>query len=147
MVVGKWRGDAVAKPGNFIGTPVIINVRQDPRVGAPSGAMITRLEPLQYAEVTTDVGGMTVAFYYDSAPVTIDNFLRLASEGFYDGLKFHTVIPGFSIQTGDPKNDGTGGPGYTIDAEFNTRKHEFGVLSMSRMRDPLEDANNGVGPR
>ena len=72
----------------------------------------------------------------------MDNFLKLASEGFYDGLGFHTVLPGFTIQTGDPKADGTGGPGYSIDAEFGTRKHTAGVLSMSRMRDPLSRSTN-----
>ncbi len=136
-----------AKPGKFIGTPLVIGVRQDHRVGAPSGALVTRIQPLQYAEATTAAGTMTIAFYYDAAPVTIDNFLKLAAEGFYDGLQFHTIVPGFTIQTGDPKNDGTGGPGYSLDAEFNMRKHEAGTLSMSRMRDSLEDANTGVGPR
>jgi peptidyl-prolyl cis-trans isomerase B (cyclophilin B) len=122
-------------------------VREDRRLGAPSGAMVYRIQPLQYAQVSTDHGDMTVAFYYDAAPVTVDNFLRLATEGFYDGMGFHAVLPGFTIQTGDPKGDGTGGPGYSIDAEFNTRKHNVGVLSMSRMRDPLEDVATGVGPR
>jgi peptidyl-prolyl cis-trans isomerase B (cyclophilin B) len=133
---------------NFVGTPVVISVREDRRLGAPSGAMVYRLQPLQYAVMSTaDHGDMTIAFYYDAAPVTVDNFLKLAAEGFYDGLPFHTIIPGFTIQSGDPKGDGTGGPGYTIDAEFSTRRHDAGVLSMSRMRDPLEDPATGVGPR
>jgi cyclophilin family peptidyl-prolyl cis-trans isomerase len=132
---------------NFVGTPVVIEVREDKRIGAPAGAMVYRLEPLQYAVMSTDQGEMTLAFYYDAAPVTVDNFLHLAGQGFYDGLTFHTILPGFTIQSGDPKGDGTGGPGYNIDAEFSTRKHEAGVLSMSRMRDPLEDPTTGVGPR
>jgi cyclophilin family peptidyl-prolyl cis-trans isomerase len=134
-------------PIDFIGTPLVIEVRQDPRVGAPSGPMVTRIRPLQYVEAQTSAGPMTIAFYYDAAPVTIDNFLRLAGQGFYDGLAFHTILPGFSIQTGDPKDDGTGGPGYTVEAEFNNRKHEAGVIAMSRMRDPLEDAAAGIAPR
>jgi cyclophilin family peptidyl-prolyl cis-trans isomerase len=109
--------------------------------------MVYRLQPLQYAEMSTDLGDMTIAFYYDAAPVTVDNFLQLASQGFYDGLPFHTILPGFTIQSGDPKGDGTGGPGYNIDAEFGTRKADAGVLAMSRMRDPLEDPGTGVGPR
>jgi peptidyl-prolyl cis-trans isomerase B (cyclophilin B) len=97
--------------------------------------------------MSTDQGDMTIAFYYDAAPVTVGNFLKLASEGFYDGLAFHTIVPGWTIQSGDPKGDGTGGPGYTLDAEFSTRRHDAGVLSMSRMRDPLEDPTTGVAPR
>jgi peptidyl-prolyl cis-trans isomerase B (cyclophilin B) len=141
------RKDEMLAPANFVGTPLVIGVREDKRLGAPSGAMVTRIQPLQYVEMTTDAGNMTVAFFYDAAPVTIDNFLKLTEQGFYDGLKYHTVLPGFTIQTGDPKEDGTGGPGYTIEAEFNTRKHDAGVLSMSRMRDPLEDPATGIGPR
>lgn len=141
------RPGQMLSPANFIGTPVVIGVRDDRRLGAPTGAMITRIQPLQYVEMITDTGPMTLALYYDAAPVTVDNFLRLTEQGFYDGLVFHTILPGFTLQAGDPKGDGTGGPGYSIDAEFNTRTHEAGVLSMSRMRDPLEDPATGVGPR
>lgn len=141
------RPGQMLSPANFIGTPVVIEVRDDKRLGAPTGAMVTRLQPLQYVEMSTDAGEMTIALYYDSAPVTVDNFLKLTEQGYYDGLNFHTILPGFTVQTGDPKGDGTGGPGYSIDAEFNTRPHETGVLSMSRMRDPLEDPATGVGPR
>src|SRR2546421_3154562 len=132
---------------NFVGTPVVVGVREDRRLGAPSGAMVYRLQPLQYAVMSTNQGDMTIAFYYDAAPITVDNFLKLAGEGFYDGLPFHTILPGFTIQTGDPRGDGTGGPGYNIDPEFSTRRHDAGVLSMSRMRDPLEDPATGVAPR
>jgi peptidyl-prolyl cis-trans isomerase B (cyclophilin B) len=80
--------------------------------------------------------------YPDSAPKTVDNFIKLAKEGFYDGLTFHRVIPGFMIQGGDPNGNGTGGPGYTIEGEFsdngfkNDLKHTRGVLSMARAMDP-----------
>ncbi len=137
----------MVSPANFIGTPIVIGVRDDKRLGAPTGAMVTRVQPLQFVEMTTDAGTMTIALYYDAASVTVDNFLKLTDQGFYDGLIFHTILPGFTIQGGDPKGDGTGGPGYSIDAEFSTRTHEAGVLSMSRMRDPLEDPATGVGPR
>jgi cyclophilin family peptidyl-prolyl cis-trans isomerase len=141
------RKDQILSPASFIGTPLVIEVREDKRLGAPTGAMVTRIAPLQYGEMTTDAGSMTIAFFYDAAPTTLDNFFHLVHEGFYDGLTFHAVLPGFTIQAGDPKADGTGGPGYSVDAEFNTRKHEAGVLSMSRMRDPLEDPSTAVGPR
>ncbi|MCI7735648.1 MAG: peptidylprolyl isomerase [Clostridiales bacterium] len=76
--------------------------------------------------------------YPDVAPETVGNFISLAGEGFYDGLTFHRVIPGFMIQGGDPNGDGTGGPGYAIRGEFsnngvqNDLSHTRGVLSMAR---------------
>lgn len=80
--------------------------------------------------------------YEDKAPLTVQNFEKLANEGFYDGLKFHRVIPGFMIQGGCPLGNGTGGPGYNIKGEFtlnghaNDLKHTRGVLSMARAMDP-----------
>lgn len=80
--------------------------------------------------------------YPEVAPKTVENFLKLAKEGFYDGLTFHRVIKGFMIQGGDPNGNGTGGPGYSIVGEFaanghkNDLKHERGVLSMARAQDP-----------
>ncbi len=87
-------------------------------------------------------GVMTGELYEDIAPVTVENFEKLANEKFYDGLTFHRVIPGFMIQGGCPKGDGTGGPGYTIKGEFdsngfkNDLKHTKGVLSMARTMFP-----------
>lgn len=81
--------------------------------------------------------------YPDKAPKAVENFEKLANEGFYDGLIFHRVIPGFMIQGGDPKGNGTGGPGYSIHGEFkangfpqNDIKHTRGVLSMARAASP-----------
>lgn len=80
--------------------------------------------------------------YADAAPQTVANFIELANKGFYDGLTFHRVIPGFVIQGGCPQGTGTGGPGYSIKGEFamngfeNPLKHERGVLSMARAADP-----------
>ncbi len=76
------------------------------------------------------------------APNTVANFISLVEDGFYDGLTFHRVIPGFMIQGGDPDGNGSGGPGYTIEGEFsangfeNQMKHERGVISMARTSDP-----------
>ena len=89
-----------------------------------------------------DGGVMKGELYPDIAPKTVENFEKLANEGFYDGLIFHRVIPGFMIQGGCPDGNGTGGPGYSIPGEFtmngfkNDLKHERGVLSMARAMDP-----------
>lgn len=119
----------------FQGTPLVVGVRADRRAGAPNGPMVIKVEPLQYVAVTTNRGPMTMAFYYDVAPHTVSNFVTLASQGYFDGIGFHRIVPGFVIQGGDPRGDGTGGPGYQIDAEFNDRPHEPGVLSMARSMD------------
>ena len=87
-------------------------------------------------------GIMKGELYPEIAPVTVENFEKLANEGVYDGLTFHRVIPGFMIQGGCPRGNGTGGPGYTIKGEFtmngfkNDLKHTKGVLSMARAMDP-----------
>ena len=85
---------------------------------------------------------MTGELYPELAPNTVRNFIALANSGFYDGLTFHRVIPGFMIQGGCPDGTGTGGPGYEIDGEFssnghpNDLKHTLGVLSMARTMAP-----------
>ena len=83
------------------------------------------------AEITTHEGKIVVDLNFKAAPNTVANFVELANSGFYNGLVFHRVIPGFMIQGGDPNGDGTGGPGYTIDDEANDLKHETGVISMA----------------
>lgn len=122
----------------LIGTPIVVEGRTDKRPGMGNVLMVYRVEPLRYVKMTTSKGEMTAAFYYDVAPNTSDAFLRLSSEGYYDGLTFHRIVPGFVLQGGDPLGTGTGGPGYMIDGEFNDRKHFPGVLSMARSGDPLE---------
>lgn len=85
---------------------------------------------------------MRAELYPEIAPETVKNFVELVEKGFYDGVIFHRVIPGFMIQGGDPTGTGTGGPGYHIKGEFaangfeNNLKHEKGVLSMARAMDP-----------
>lgn len=89
-----------------------------------------------------DGGVMKGELYEDIAPISVENFEKLANEEFYDGLTFHRVIPGFMIQGGCPEGTGMGGPGYTIKGEFaqngveNNLKHTIGVLSMARAMDP-----------
>ena len=84
----------------------------------------------------TTAGDITLDTYPEVAPGHVGNMIGLAKLGFYDGVVFHRVIKGFMIQGGDPKGTGTGGPGYTISAEFNDRPHEPGTLSMARTSDP-----------
>ena len=97
----------------------------------------------EQAVLKTSLGEMRVAFWPDVAPKTVANFKKLAREGFYDGTAFHRIIKGFMVQGGCPNTregqkgmPGTGGPGYMIKAEFNTKSHVKGVLSMARSSSP-----------
>lgn len=88
---------------------------------------------MKKAVISTQYGDMQVEFFEKDAPGTVDNFVRLAQSGYYDGLKFHRVIPDFVVQGGCPNGTGTGGPGYTIKCELTgeNQYHERGVLSMA----------------
>ena len=98
------------------------------------------------AVMTLENGGViTLEFFPADAPKHVENFVKLARAGFYDGQRFHRVEPGFVVQIGDPQSKtlpmnhpamGTGGPGYTIKAEFNNRKFDRGLLGMARKDDP-----------
>ena len=98
---------------------------------------------MKYVRIEMEDGGvMRGELYPEIAPETVANFEKLVNDGFYDGLTFHRVIPGFMIQGGCPEGTGMGGPGYTIPGEFtangfkNDLKHERGVLSMARAMNP-----------
>lgn len=123
-----------AAGGDIVGTPIVIEARADKKIS--NDPMVYHLEPLRYAAMSTDSGDVTMAFYYDVAPNTVESFLTLADGGYFDGLTFHRIVPGFVIQGGDPIGTGGGGPGYELNAEFNNRPHEAGVLSMARTSDP-----------
>lgn len=88
---------------------------------------------MKKADIHTEKGVMHVEFYDQDAPNTVDNFIKLSKEGFYDGLTFHRVIPDFVIQGGCPDGTGMGGPGYSIDCELDgdNQYHDRGVLSMA----------------
>jgi peptidyl-prolyl cis-trans isomerase B (cyclophilin B) len=98
----------------------------------------------ELAVIKTTEGEMVVRFWPEVAPKTVENFKKLAREGFYDGTAFHRIVKGFMIQGGDPLTKdpesesrwGTGGPGHKIKAEFSERPHVRGVLSMARSQDP-----------
>jgi len=100
-------------------------------------------ESTELAVLETNLGRIVIEFKPDVAPGHVANFIKLAKSGFYDGVRFHRVIPGFMIQCGDPNTKsgprsmhGTGGPGYEIDAEFNDITHDRGIVSMARKSDP-----------
>ncbi len=95
------------------------------------------------AIIETNLGTIVFKLLPDLAPETVRNFEKLARDGFYNGTLFHRVIPGFMIQGGDPNTKtgnkstwGTGGPGHTIKAEFSSRSHHRGIVSMARSQDP-----------
>ena len=100
----------------------------------------------EVAVIKTSLGEMVVELWPDVAPKTVENFKKLARDGFYDGTAFHRIIKGFMVQGGDPNTKdpskealfGTGDPGYKIKAEFSNRPHERGVLAMARNGDPQE---------
>jgi peptidyl-prolyl cis-trans isomerase B (cyclophilin B) len=102
-------------------------------------AAVAKKKPrTKLAVITLAKGGVIkFKFYAKDAPKTVENFISLAKKGFYDGLSFHRVEPGFVVQGGDPAGNGSGGPGYTIKGEFSdTLKHVEGAVAMARTNDP-----------
>ena len=109
--------------------------------GCGNDEQVITENPIVTMEVE-DYGTIKIELYPEYAPNTVANFVSLIESGFYDGLTFHRLVPGFVLQGGDPDGNGTGGPGYTIDGEFaangytkNTLSHETGVISMARSSD------------
>lgn len=118
-------------------------------IESPGGTMAARTAPAgeeldtlvekaktSKARITTNKGDIVFTFYPGDAPQHSAAFIKLAEDGFYDGVKFHRVEPGFVIQGGDPDGNGTGGPGYRLKAEFNKRPHIRGTVAMARTSDP-----------
>jgi peptidylprolyl isomerase/peptidyl-prolyl cis-trans isomerase B (cyclophilin B) len=102
---------------------------------SPAGAQGKPMHPT--AVIVMEKGGeIRIELYPEDAPKHVESFVTLSKKGFYNGLTFHRVEPGFVAQGGDPKGNGTGGPGYTLKAEFNQRKHVRGTLAMARSQDP-----------
>ena len=128
-----------------IGAIALLAVPGLPSLGAvgPAGAQ-QPTPPSQGAKkvkesavITMEKGGeIKFDFFPEDAPKTVENFVTLARKGFYDGLVFHRVEPGFVVQGGDPQGNGMGGPGYKIKAEFNKQKHVRGAVAMARSNDP-----------
>ncbi len=116
--------------------------------GAPAFLFNLKKENIEELKVTQVVlnlkqGKIKIKLFPEKAPITCANFVYLAEKGFYNGTLFHRVVPNFVVQGGDPLskdnfpgNDGTGGPGYTIPAEFNDLPHQTGTVAMARSQDP-----------
>jgi peptidyl-prolyl cis-trans isomerase B (cyclophilin B) len=111
---------------------------EEPAKAAATDTTAKKIDPHDVVAVITMAKGgeIVIEFYPDDAPKTVDNFIKLANKGFYNGLTFHRVEPGFVVQGGDPKGNGTGDAGYNIPAEFNKRKHLTGTVAMARASDP-----------
>jgi peptidyl-prolyl cis-trans isomerase B (cyclophilin B) len=118
--------------------PLVIETLGNP--GRNDAPAVTHIELAEQAIITTDKGVIKAKFAYEAAPHTVDNFISLSRQGFYDASAFHRIISGFMIQGGDAyanmETAGTGGPGYQIMKEFSSKKHERGTLSMARASDP-----------
>jgi peptidyl-prolyl cis-trans isomerase B (cyclophilin B) len=100
----------------------------------------------EYAVIDTRHGQIKMELYPDKAPKTVANFKKLASEGFYNGLTFHRVVPGFVAQGGDPQGSGAGGPGYTIEAEIHPDlKHVTGAVATARLGDQVNPQKASSG--
>lgn len=90
----------------------------------------------EYVKIETDYGNVYFEFFEHDAPKHVEAFKKLTNEGFYNGLVFHRVVPDFVAQTGDPTGTGTGGPGYNLKAEFNSKPHIRGAIGMARAQHP-----------
>jgi peptidyl-prolyl cis-trans isomerase B (cyclophilin B) len=124
---------------------MVMALADETKTNTPTNAtMSTPANTNEVAVINTTEGTMVIEFWPDVAPKTVENFKKLANQGFYDGTCFHRVIKGFMIQGGDPLTKdaskenlwGTGDPGYKIKAEFNEHSHVRGVISMARSNDP-----------
>jgi peptidylprolyl isomerase/peptidyl-prolyl cis-trans isomerase B (cyclophilin B) len=129
-MAGTFTEEALMPAWRWLAVPLVLTV-----AGPEASAQPTRRLPVAVIEMAKG-GEVRIELYPEDAPKTVESFTALARRGFYDGLAFHRVIAGFMAQGGDPKGDGTGGPGYTLRAEFNRRRHVRGTVAMARRSDP-----------
>ncbi|MCD6098761.1 peptidylprolyl isomerase [bacterium] len=133
----------------FVGTPVPTTATPEGSSAEEESTLPDEPPPPEEKDpvvvVETSMGNFEIQLLPNIAPKTCENFLKLVRKGFYDGLTFHRVIDGFIIQGGDPKGDGTGGPGYTIPAEFSKEKHLEGTVAMARLPDQVNPKKESSG--
>lgn len=127
------------KPAEKAATPEAAKPAEAPKPAeatpAPPAKAVTKDNAAAIIEMAKG-GRIVIEFYPKDAPNTVDNFVKLTNKGFYNGLTFHRVVPGFVAQGGDPSGNGTGGPGYHIKAEFNSQPHKLGTVAMARSSEP-----------
>lgn len=129
---------------SILATPGRYRINWSPYGGTVKSEIVSvEVAPLKQAEIITDVGKMTVRFFYDAAPKHVANFIELADKNFYSGLKFHRLEPGYMLLGGCPKGDGTGirPDGVRIPAEFNGHEHKKGTVSMALLEDDPQSAS------
>ena len=136
---------AKADAGDRKGDPMAVLSQEDidQILEKVADTQVDQVADNEIALLETSMGTMAIAFYSDIAPEHTRGFKRLVTSGYYDGTRFHRIIDNFMIQGGDiltrdnkPENDGTGGPGYNLPAEFNGIPHDLGILSMARSQNP-----------
>ncbi len=135
LIVGFVVGIALGALGlNALQQPTTAAVAQDKQQHTQNKEQ--KMSDSNIVTMELENGTVTMELYPDVAPNTVEAFKKLIKKGFYDGLTFHRVIPGFMAQGGDPDGTGMGGPGYSLKAEFNNKKHVRGTLAMARSSDP-----------
>jgi len=140
LIVVKYHGGQMFKV-KFVISLIVVSLIAVSAAGCSSSAapkkidspvpMVIDMSKKYTATIKTSKGDIVCELYAADAPVTVNNFVTLSRKGFYNGLTFHRVIPGFMAQGGDPNGNGSGGPGYTFQDEFSQRTHQTGSLSMA----------------
>ncbi len=156
LMIRQQSAPAISQPATVTPTTVSAEIplpaTSQPAAGVPTAlpgekatpAMTIDVSKTYVARIDTDKGQIVAELYPQDAPITVNNFVALARSEFYNNLTFHRVEPGFVIQGGDPKGDGTGGPGYTLPAEIK-RNHPEGALAMARLGDQVNPQRRSSG--
>jgi len=133
-------------PSDTVFTPPEPNTMPETKTYSYPGILPDEQIQNKVAIISTPKGDITIELYADEAPKTVSNFIYLVNEGFYNGLTFHRVEPGFVVQGGDPEGTGAGGPGYTVPAEIvPTLRHVKGAVAMARLPDQVNPEKNSSG--
>jgi len=132
--------------GTILGNTQIEKLDSNKTCQGASGQKACPASGEEIAVLETNYGTIKIKLFQDKAPKTVENFKKLTKEKFYDGLTFHRIIPGFMIQGGDPDGTGSGGPGYTVEAEINSElSHIAGALATARQSDAVNPEKRSSG--
>jgi cyclophilin family peptidyl-prolyl cis-trans isomerase len=135
-----WAATSLAFPH----APATASADSEPPFELPARAEVLKIRS---AVLETSQGNLYFELLPEEAPWHVANFKYLADKGFYNGLRFHLYMPGYLIQGGDPKGNGSGGPGYVLPAEFSERNHRFGTLGMARIPDGYTKKKRALNPQ